>query len=304
MEQYLSRLTSSMYGPDLPRSISPYGLNVHLASPGWLTSTIGAFVAATAVAGTIPDVVVASACVDHCEADPSRLAATVLADLVHGAAVANLLDRPLLSMVCVGEEINLVPGGNALAPAWTTVAEHVRYLFNTLAVPKNSLIIYTSDPDLWRVLNEVAGEDRADLLDQELDGLYQLLDGSAFPRGTPFTYFYDYYRLNIAHYRRKVIERLMGPAPSGVLVVENLQQAKAVAMARALNDGWPTEQLATLPSPGLTGVERATRTGDVRLSGLLDDPMTALASAAPDVRSYWRTVDDLYRRSTAEGKAS
>ncbi|GGL42363.1 hypothetical protein [Planomonospora parontospora] len=306
MRPYLSRLATAMYGPQAETATAAYGINTLTEPPPWLRGMEAGVVAATPAAadGPRPDVVVASTCVDHCDADPGRLAATVLADLVHGAAVAGLLGRPLLSFIGIGEEIHLVPGGGDLAARWHETADRVADLFRGLAVPPGSRIVSTADADLWRALNDVVEADRVRLPDDELGGLYHLLDGSCFPRGTPFRYFYAYYRANIAHYRRPVVEHLMGPAPGGILVVENLQQVKAVAVARRLNGDWPTEHLATLPAPDRTGRTRATRSGrrdGVPLDAFLDDPMGVLEGVGPDVRAFWLITRDLHRRSRAEG---
>jgi hypothetical protein len=205
------------------------------------------------------DVVVASPCIDHAEADPGRLSATVLADLVHGAAVSSALSVPLLSFLGTGEEIHLLPGGDTRAAAWMQVADVVTDLFAQLHLPAGSRIVLSSDEEVWRALCALVERDRSQVCTQELNGLYHLTDGSCFPLGTPFHSYYDYYRSTLAHYRLPLLEQVLGSTLAGILVVENVQQVKAVAIARRLNAGRATEHLVTLPAPGRAGRTRATR---------------------------------------------
>lgn len=308
MTPYLFRLVTAMYGEELSASLAESGLETLAEPPEWLLEQQAAFIAASVSpardCNPLPDVVMASTCVDHCKADPSRLAATVLADLTHGAAIARLLNRPLLSVVGIAEETLLVPGGQERASAWHDVADSIAEVFKEFTIPEGSRLVSTADDQMLWSLLEVVETDRSHLADSDLDGLYHLLDGSCFPHGTPFGFYYGYYRMNIAHYRRPVIERLMGPAPGGVLIVENIQQSKAIAIVRSLNRGWPTEHLATLPAPGRTGRDRATRSTKqdaILLSTFLRDPGSALEGADPDVQNFWHTTDDLFRRTRAEG---
>jgi hypothetical protein len=139
------------------------------------------------------------------------------------------------------------------------VADVVAEVFSHLRLPPHSQILRSGERPIWQALGAAVDDDRAQLGEQALNGLYHLTDGSLFPLGTPFTCYYDYYRFTIAHYRRPFLEQLLGGPLRGILVVENVQQVKAVAMARRLNAGWPTEHLVTLPAPGRAGPERATR---------------------------------------------
>ncbi|GER83925.1 hypothetical protein KTAU_25620 [Thermogemmatispora aurantia] len=205
------------------------------------------------------EVVVASPCIDHAEAEPRRLAATVIADLVHGAAISRLLSVPLVSFIGTGQEIRLVPRGAERAAGWHRVAERVLSVFETLELPTGSRCFVSHDEVVWAVLSETVERDRTRLPTVALNGLYHLRDGSAFPAGSPFRYYYEYYRYNLACYRQPVLEHLLGRPLRGMLVVENVQQVKAVALARRLNGQWPTEHLVTVPAPGRAGDERATR---------------------------------------------
>lgn len=294
MSPETGRLLTAMYPGDAPGTLASYGAARLPDRHAW-PHKLG-FVAATPNAGADPtavDAVVASTCVDHCEADPDLLAATVLADLVHGAVVARRLGVPLLSLVGIGQEIRLVPGGGALAGQWRAVAGRVAAVFAGLALPAGSRLASTDEESVWQCLTEVVDRDRPRVADRCLDGLYHLDDGSLFPRGTPFGFFYEYYRYNLACYRRHLVETLLDCGSVGVLVVENVQQVKAVATARRLAAGWPVEHLVTLPAPGRSGRERATRaTGAdrVTLADLLATPDRALAAASPDSGAFWRAV--------------
>ncbi|OLT25786.1 hypothetical protein BJF83_22650 [Nocardiopsis sp. CNR-923] len=309
MTPLTTRLATAMYGPELAQEMFRHGVRLLRQPLEWLRPAGSTFVTGTTTDSTPPnpDVVVSAACVDHCEADTRRLAATVLADLAHSAAVARLLDRPLLFLIGIGEEIRVVPGGHELASAWHEVARHVERLFDRLNTPVGSRLVHTDEDALWKAVSTTAESDRSDLPNDRLDGLYHLLDESAFPRGTPYTYFYDYYRANVAHYRRPVVEHVMGLCPDGVLIVENAQQIKAVAEARRLNGIWPTHHLVTLPAPGRFGGERATRSAGrdrILLADLLQDPVKTLDGADPDVQVFWRSVIGLFERSCSEGSLS
>ncbi|MFV2195479.1 hypothetical protein [Nocardiopsis sp. LOL_012] len=309
MTPLTTRLVTAMYGQELAQEMSRYEVRFLRQPLEWLRPAEGVFVTGTTTDSTPPnpDVVVSAACVDHSEADPRRLAATVLADLVHSATVARLLDRPLLFFIGIGEEIRVVPGGHELASAWHEVARHAECLFDQLNTPVGSRLVHTDGAALWKAVSTTVEIDRSDLPNDRLDGLYHLLDGSAFPRGTPYTYFYDYYRANVAHYRRPVVEHVMGPCPDGVLVIENVQQVKAVAEARRLNGAWPTHHLVTLPAPGRSGGDRATRSAEgdrILLADLLQDPVKTLDGADPDVQVFWHSVIGLFERSCSEGSLS
>lgn len=305
MNTYARQLLVTMYGKDIGPNLADQGVLVLADKHPWQAEL--AFVAATphtVTAAPAVDAVIASACVDHCEADPKRLAATVLADLVHGATIARHLEVPLLSLVGTGQEIRLVPGGDVLASSWHVVAGLVTETFGDLRLPEGSRLVMTDDEAVWQLLTTTAEGDRGNVSDTSLDGLYHLGDDSAFPRGTPFGYFYDYYRYNIACYRRPVIEALLDRPSRGVLVVENVQQVKAVTAARRLADGWPVEHLVTLPAPSKSGTERATRAsgGDrITLDELLDQTDDLLTQAHPDSRAYWRAVLTHHTQLTSKG---
>jgi hypothetical protein len=305
MNQTNTRLLMSMYPDALEATLTACAARPLRDTDPW-PKALG-FVAVTDAAVTIPhavDVVMASTCVDHCEAAPGELAATVVADLVHGAVIARQLSVPMLSLVGIGQETRLVPGGRQLAAAWRTVANQVRAIFEDLDLPSGSRLVSTDDEAVWRILSDVVDADRPKLRDQSLDGLYHIGDDSCFPRGTPFSYFYEYYRYNVASYRRPAFESLLGRESDGALVVENIQQIKAVAVARMLADKWPVTHLMTLPAPGRSGVERATRAaGKDRLTcaDLLSDPEPALATANTDSQSFWRAVRDHHAALRLEG---
>lgn len=238
--------------------VSPMEDRLSWCAPGEELFFVGRTQGLTAVRPPI-DVVVSSPCIDHAEADPAQLSATVLADLVHGAALSCALSVPLLSFLGTGEEIHLVPGGDRRATAWLRVAAVVTELFAQMRLPARSQIVLSSDAQIWQLLSAMVETDRRQVSEQELAGLYHLTDGSCFPQGTPFHFYYAYYRFNLAHYRSPVLEHLLGGPLRGILVVENAQQVKAVAIARRLNMGRQTEHLVTLPAPGRSGTVRATR---------------------------------------------
>ncbi len=263
MNSHTGALLAQLYSAALPDALAAADVQVFgdAPTPGWLAPLSGlAFAGQAGLAAERPGVglVLSSTCVDHCEGDPAQLAATVIADLVHGAAVARLLGVPLLSFAGAGQEVRLTPGGSGQRPEWRRVSAAVRAVFDALELPPGSRLLDTDAPEIWALLAEQAEADRAELPDQRLDGLYRLDDGSAFPAGTPFAFFYEYYRYNVALYRRPVLAAL-GPAGAGVLVVENVQQVKAVTLARRLNGPWPTQHLVTVPAPGRGAAERATR---------------------------------------------
>jgi len=236
--------------------------------------------------------ILCSTCIDHCDANPKLLAATVAADLVHGAFAALHYDLPLISFICTGQEIRLTPKGTSEQDRWHAVSSVVKDIFSNFSLPTGSMIVDTDDPAVWRSLTQQVLLDQSAIDENLLDGLYHITDGSPFPGATPFTFYYEYYRYNVALYRKAVLQELFGVKEGGVLVVENVQQVKAVAIARQLNGSWPTHQLVTLPAPSRCGKERATRAnGDDRF--YLSDYLRGKEIA--DFRSvasknYWNSI--------------
>jgi len=263
MESVGHRFLSAFYTEHLWSILAAAGVSPLESTLPWCTPDEALFFVGRTqgLTATRPpvDVVVSSTCIDHAEADVGRLSATVLADLVHAAAISCALCVPLLSFLGTGEEIQMVPGGDERAAAWMRVAAVVTDLFARLCLPARSQIVLSSDPQIWQALSAMVEADRSQVSEQELAGLYHLTDGSCFPQGTPFHFYYDYYRSNLAHYRSPVLEHLLGCTLRDIVVVENVQQVKAVAIARRLNTGQRTEQLVTLPAPGRAGSMRATR---------------------------------------------
>ncbi len=257
---------STFYSEEVWFTLATYGVHPLQERSVWLPDAERLFFVAGTDGLSTPhvlvenlDAVLASTCIDHAEADPQRLCATVVADLVHGAVVARALSLPLLSFVGSGEEMFLVPGGEERASGWMIVVEAVAQVFHDLHLPPGSQLFLSHLPAIWETLTSSVGNDRDRLPKRHLQGLYHITDGSLFPLGTPFGYYYEYYRYNVAHYRRCVLEQLLKRPLRGILVVENVQQVKAIALARHLNTGWPTEHLVTLPAPGRSGNERGTR---------------------------------------------
>lgn len=200
----------------------------------------------------------------------------------------------------------MVPGGDERAAAWMRVADVVTDLFAQLRLPAGSQIVRTSDEQIWRVLSAVVDDDRSQVSEQELNGLYHLTDGSCFPLGTPFRYYYDYYRYNLAHYRYPLLDYLLTGAPAGILVVENVQQVKAVAIARRLNTGRATEHLVTLPAPGRASNMRATRASRQQSLDLAELTCGQGESArisnlglSGDPLHFWSTVSHCWNRLSA-----
>jgi hypothetical protein len=313
MQSVVRRFLADFYEPDLWAVLATCGVFPwESALPPLTGAQHLCLVAATAGLAAWPapiDAVVASTCIEHSEADPQRLSASVVADLVHGAAVSCALGVPLLSFLGTGEEIRLLPGGQARADGWMRVADVVAGVFEQLRLPARSQILRSDRRQVWQALCATADADREQLDTQALAGLYHLTDGSLFPLGTPFTCYYDYYRLNIAHYRRPFLEQLLGGPLRGILVVENVQQVKAVAMARRLNAGWPTEHLVTLPAPGRAGPTRATRAPGrqgLRLYEFVrwqQEPALAGESGlAGDHLRFWEAIAHLWQRCTAGRK--
>lgn len=309
MARLARRLLAAFYPQEVWPTLAAHGV-FPLDTLPWLVDgerlPLVAGTAGLAAARPPIDAVVASTCIDHAEADPHQLSAAVLADLVHGAVVSRALDLPLLSFLGTGEEMRLTPGGDARAPAWGQVADVIAEMFARLRLPARSRIIVSHEEQVWSALQATVASDRERLPRHELAGLYHLTDGSLFPLGTPFDSYYEYYRSTLAHYRQPVLERLLGCALRGILVVENVQQVKAVALARRLNGGMATEHLVTLPAPGRTGTTRATRAGargrlcldelQVSAGGLAQVSQLGLVG---DPLLFWRTVCQLWNDCSA-----
>ncbi len=238
--------------------------------------------------------VVASPCIDHCFGDVDELSVSVAADLLIGLRIAEALTLPLVSFLVAGEETHLVPGGTARAAAWARVVDHVARLGGSWAGGRvDAFFVSTQDPTAWEVLRRQTDADRSDVRDRDLDGLYRIADDLPFPRGTRFTHLYEYYRFNVSHYRRRLVERLADVNGEHILVVENLQQIKAVKLAERLNPRQcgRTSHLVTSPVPDITNtvrVSRAERHNRVTLTEFLrEDPR-------PDM-PFWTTLDVLRR---------
>jgi hypothetical protein len=249
---------------------------------------------------TGPDAVVASACVDHAAGDATGLSASVVADIVIGASVAAGIGVPLISFVNLGQEVNLVPAGPEGHHGWSGVRQRVEAVFSAVA-PPGSALVDTADPTVWATLADRVGKARPDLPDAALDGLYHPCDESSFPRGTPFGYYYDYYRFNIVTYLPEVIGEVVGIPVRDVLVVENVQQVNAVRLAAGLARTGSLRQWVTLPAPDRTGTSRATRsTGADRVPfDDFGDGLPGMVTAATS-RRYWEHVVDLWRRLDKE----
>lgn len=309
MVQIVQRFLESFYTQDLWPVLAAYGVHPLAGAYPWISDGERLFLAAgTAGLGPVRppiDAVLASTCIDHAEADPQRLSASVVADLVQGAAVSCALSVPLLSFLGTGEEIGLVPGGKKRAAAWCRVADMVTDVFTRLRLPAGSQILRSGQARVWDVLHSTVDSDRDRLGCQVLNGLYHFTDGSSFPLGTPFAYYYEYYRYNIAHYRRPVLEHVLGRPLRGILVVENVQQVKAVAVARGLNAGWATEHLVTLPAPGRAGNARATRVCGLsrldlaRLQSVSPERVGELGLAGDHLR-FWSTICQLWERLSGQ----
>ncbi|MGW7573846.1 hypothetical protein [Streptomyces sp. NPDC054765] len=206
--------------------------------------------------------VLASPCIDHSSGRVSALTASVAGDLLIGLHVAEALGLPMVSFLGSGEETHLVPGGEDRCADWRRVAEHVAGLGARWARGQvDATFVRTGEPVAWATLGEQTAADHDRVAQGGLDGLHRLADDIPYPRGTRFTYLYDYYRSNISHYRRPVIEALADVDTAHVLVVENVQQIKCVALARALNDadGIRTSHLVTCPVPDVTNSVRVSR---------------------------------------------
>jgi len=298
----VERLLVDLYDEDIRDSLGRAGMTMRPTARPWSLPPVltGLWFAGVSPGETFTTPAVSavgtSTCVDHCAGDAGRLAAAVLADLVHGAVVARHLNLPLWSLIGTGQENRLVPGG-ASAQDWARVAERVRTVFTALA-PPGSRIVTTDDEEVWSTLGAQVHRDRPALADAELDGLYHLDEGM-FPRGTSYPYFYDYYRYNICYYRRPVLRALFGPADRGILVVENTQQIKAVNLARRLNQGWPTVHWVTVPAPSRSGDERVTRAlGEelITLTELDTAQGRALVNCQPRSRRYWAAISRIRER--------
>lgn len=181
------------------------------------------------------DCVLCSTCIDHCGGDPEKLAATVMSDLVHAAAVATHLSLPFVGFIPVGQEIRLETDCSLRVEDWLLVADRVQQLFDELDLPAGSRVRSTHEDEVWDALTRSAAGRTPAIPTCRLDGLYHLTDDSYFPAGTPFGYYYDHYRVNAAQYDVKVLAELFGYRRP--IVVENLQQVKAIFLAQEISGG-------------------------------------------------------------------
>ena len=267
------------YGIRKPRAVGVE--SVEVPSLGWVGPD-----------GLKPDLVLAQACIDHARGDPERLSASVLADVVFGHLAARALNAPLLLCFGTGEEIRLVPRGDRLATGWNAVMTRIRCLVDDLEPPSGGRqVIHTVDPDVWAAATDVVAADEEAILDRDLDGLYRLHPEEPFPRSTPYTYFYRYYRHNVARYRAPFLRAISGTPARAILVTENAQQLKAVHLASVLNrdDGAVTAELVTVPAPSRSGCALAMRAtgGDAVL-------LSTSVATLPET-SFWQSVGAAYR---------
>lgn len=247
--------------------------------------------------GRQPGCILCSPCVDHCMARPELLAATVASDLVHAAAAAWVFRVPLVGYIPVGQEIHLAPSGEPDADGWRSVAARVGELFNKLRLPPGSRLASTADIDVWKALKGSVLRRRDALPTPSLNGLYHLTDGSFYPAGTPFQFYYDHYRMNVAQYDRAVVETVFEVFDP--LVVENLQQAKAIFLADETTCApRTTSALLTVPAPGRSIGTRATRSAP-DASYLLNDFLDGGAVFEnAHVGQYWSTVSTAWGQLT------
>lgn len=242
--------------------------------------------------GLEPDLVLAQACIDHARGDPERLSASVLASVVFGHLSARALKVPLLLCFGTGEEIRLVPRGDRLVMGWNAVMARIRALVDDLDPPSGGRwVIDTMDPDVWAAATDVVATDQEAILDRDLEGLYRLYPEEPFPRSTPYTYFYRYYRHNVARYRAPFLRVISGTPARAILVTEDSQQLKAVHLASALNryDCALTAQLVTVPAPSRSGCALA-----MRATGEDAVPLSTNVSTLPET-SFWQSVGAAYR---------
>ncbi|WP_125211446.1 hypothetical protein [Streptomyces griseofuscus] len=244
--------------------------------------------------------VLASPCIDHSSGRISALTASVAGDLLIGLRVAEALGLPMVSFLGSGEETHLVPSGEERCADWQRVAEYVAGLGTRWARGRvDATFVRTGEPVAWATIKAQTAADHDRVPQAGLDGLHRLVDDNPYPRGTRFTYLYDYYRSNISHYRRPVIEALAGVDTAHVLVVENVQQIKCVAWARALNDadGIRTSHLVTCPAPDATNSVRVSR-AEPRHRIMLAD---VLSGQQPGSAPYWAFLSALRDRFDAHG---
>ncbi len=266
------------YGIGEPRAVGVE--SVEVPSLGWIGPN-----------GLEPDLVLANSCIDHARGDPGRLSASVLADVVFGHLAARALNVPLLLCFGTGEEIHVVPRGGQLAAGWTAVMARIRTLVEDLEAPASGRqVIHTADPDVWATATDVVAADEEAIPDRHLDGLYRLHPEEPFPRSTPYTYFYRYYRHNVARYRVPFLRAVSDTPARAILVTENAQQLKAVHLASALNrnDGVMTAQLVTVPAPSRSGCGLA-----MRATGADTVPLSTSVATLPGT-SFWQSVVAAY----------
>ncbi|TFE31018.1 hypothetical protein E0F15_11060 [Frankia sp. B2] len=238
--------------------------------------------------------VIASPCIDHCGGELTELTASVAGDLLLGLRVAEVLNRPLISYLGSGEEIFLVPGGQPRAAKWREIATWVDDLAASWVGSRvASHRFATHEASIWGRIQSQVEADREALPDSTLNGLHRLSDDLPYPGGTRFTYLYEYYRSNIGHYRKNVLESLTGERVTHVLVVENVQQIKCNRLCAALNftDGIRMSHLVTCPVPDLTSkvrVTRADRGNRVMMTDLL-------AGDVPQHSGFWPFLVELNR---------
>lgn len=243
------------------------------------------------------DSVLCSTCIDHCGGDSEKLAATVVSDLVHAAAVATHLSLPLVGFIPVGQEIRLQTDGSPRVKDWLLVADRVQQLFDELDLPAGSQVRSTHEDDVWDALTRSAADRTPVIPTCRLDGLYHLTDDSYFPAGTPFNYYYAHYRVNAAQYDVAVLTELFGYRRP--VVVENLQQVKAIFLAEEISGGLGGA-LLTVPAPGRSLGVRATRSAPDAFYSLADflKGRSALGNELLDI--YWECVRDGYRALSSQ----
>ncbi len=234
-----------------------------------------------------PDLIVAQTCIDHSAADPGKLAVSVLTDLVFGHLAAHALGAPLLICLGTGEELHVVPRGQRRAAGWQAVVRRIGGVLESLAPPPSGRrVIETGEPEIWDLAREVVEAD--DIPDEDLDGLYRLHPPDPFPRATPYTYFYRYYRHNVVRYRAPFLSAVSGTPARQVLVVEDAHQLKAVGLAAARNapEGTATSHLMTPAAPSRSLSGRASRaTGEDFV------PLPATAAGPLPTGGFWQAVD-------------
>lgn len=244
-------------------------------------------------------------CIDHCEGDVNGVVIQLLVDILHPLVAAKRLRRPCVVYLATLEEaFTRVDTSPEAEIRWRLVAAAIREFIQRLAdlldVPQ-VCILETGEPRVRAVTAKYVEEYRIHLGGEQLQGLYAL--GSNRRRSEASTSRLESYRYTVVAYLPRVLHELAPFGFTDVVVTENLQEIRAVHLARSLNERTSSHgregrdaqlvHVVTVPSPSISGTSRMYRAPRRSKIYLLDDDAALrakLGQASAESAHYWQWI--------------